>query len=230
MHQITLRQVTLAFSPSNKPTPPIWDQVWNSSIVLAHILDTLAPTLHPASILELGCGRAVAGLYAAHVFPDAHVVLSDTSWDCLAAAEESIAVNGCSGRVTAVHLNWYDTDNDAVLSNSPFPLIIASDVLYMQRAVKALVNMLGRYLADEGVALVVDPDRPYADEFAEALLEKGGFTVTREYLDRRGRRVNADLDVLDSESNEIPPGLLEAADANPSCKKFNVFHITKNHN
>ncbi|KAJ3235080.1 hypothetical protein HDU81_000827 [Chytriomyces hyalinus] len=211
-NQIALRQVTLTFSPSNKPTPPIWDQVWNSSIMLAHALDAIAAAStmhhhhhHPASILELGCGRAVAGLYAAHVFPDARVVLSDTSRECLAAAEESIAVNGCSDRVTTVHLNWYDTDDTAV------------------------VAMLGRYLADDGVAVVVDPDRPYADEFAEALLEKG-FAVTWEYLDRCGRQVNENLDVLDSDSGEIPPGLLEAADANPSCKKFNVFHITKNPN
>ncbi|KAI8612436.1 S-adenosyl-L-methionine-dependent methyltransferase, partial [Chytriomyces sp. MP71] len=110
----------------------------------------------PKRILELGCGRALSGLYAAKLFPEAQVALTDVSEECLESARANAVVNACDN-VEATFLNWHSLDPE--LPN--WDLVIAADVLYLERAVKVLPKALQATLAYDGLALIVDPDRCY---------------------------------------------------------------------
>ncbi|KAJ3070991.1 hypothetical protein HDU98_005953 [Podochytrium sp. JEL0797] len=191
----------------------LWEQLWNSGVVLVQQLEDLAKDAirestpsaprNPLRILELGCGRGLGGLAAAAMFPSASVVLTDASEESLRAAENAIAVNNLQNCSTKV-LNWYSAD----LPTGEFDLIIASDVLYLGRAVKPVATLIAKMLAPNGLALVVDPDRCFAEDFEDRLLETG-LTVERRILDRSS---------LDEKA-------LAASDANPLCPKFNFFKL-----
>ncbi|ORY40469.1 hypothetical protein BCR33DRAFT_740313 [Rhizoclosmatium globosum] len=202
----------------------IWDQLWNSGIVLSRELDRLltipSPTteaandtpkdfINPSSIqtiLELGTGRGLAGLTAATLLPNAKVVLTDASTESLQNASDAITLNNLQENCSTATLNWFSPSQTFI----PADLVIGADVLYLSRAVKAIASLLKTLMTPvTGKALIVDPDRCFAEEFENLCIENN-LAVRRVIVERE----------------EIGEGVLGESDANVQCKRFNVFYVS----
>jgi ETFB lysine methyltransferase len=145
---------------------PYWADVWPSSIVLGERL--LAESGDGRSLLELGCGVGVVALAAATAGFD--VTVSDYYDDALAFAQVNLARAG--HEVAARALDWR-----ALPADLPrFDVVVASDVLYERPYAQLVADVFARTVAPHGRALVADPGRLAAPEFALAA-HRAGFAV-----------------------------------------------------
>ena len=123
---------------------PYWAEMWASGRALAE--SVVARSLRGASVLELGCGLALPSFAAA--LAGGRVTASDWSSDALSAVSANAERNGLS--VATALLDWFDPEDVGY-----FDLVLAADVLYEDRNVAALLDLLpalGRevWLADPG--------------------------------------------------------------------------------
>jgi predicted nicotinamide N-methyase len=124
---------------------PYWAELWASGRALAE--NVVARALRGASVIELGCGLALPSFAAA--LAGGRVTASDWSSDALGAVAENAVRNSLA--VDTVLLDWFSPVEDV----GYFDLVLAADVLYEDRNVAALLDLLpslGRevWLADPG--------------------------------------------------------------------------------
>ena len=125
----------------------------------------------PYRVLDLCCGGGVLGLSMALSFPDAYVVLSDSSAEALALCGENITRHQLGGRTQLLEGNLWEpiplTRFDLIVANPPYVAaedeVSASvlqweprDALYSSDRgmahIKAILTSLGDYLARDGLA------------------------------------------------------------------------------
>ncbi len=153
--------------------PPYWAEVWESGVELAHAVSARAWT--GLAVLELGCGLGLPSLAAA--LGGAHVLATDRSADALAFAGANAAQNGVA--VETAVCAWAEAA--AVLARAPWGLVLAADVLYGQRNVDELTELLPGLVedgADGGEVWVADPGRPLAPAFLAAARERWAVVET----------------------------------------------------
>jgi predicted nicotinamide N-methyase len=131
---------------------PYWAELWPAGLALAHALPR---DLAGASVVELGCGLGVPSLVAAA--RGARVTATDWAEDAIELLRENADRNGL--RLEATCADWRGFTGS-------FDLALAADVLYEQRNVAPLADLLPR-LAPE--ALVALAGRPYEAEFLAAV-------------------------------------------------------------
>jgi predicted nicotinamide N-methyase len=127
---------------------PYWAELWPSGLALARALPERLDGVH---LLELGCGLGLPSLAAAS--RGARV----TALDWAAEAIELLAVNAERNGVAldAVHADWRTF-------RGRFDLVLAADLLYEERNVGSLLEVLPA-LAPE--VLIAEPGRPHAAAF-----------------------------------------------------------------
>jgi len=108
---------------------------WPCASVLATWLFSQRERLAGANVLELGCGTALPGLFAA--LQGARVWLSDENEAALRPAAEGLRLNGCAA--TLLPLKWGAAALGELPSLPPFDLVLGSDVLYDSAAFDALL-------------------------------------------------------------------------------------------
>jgi predicted nicotinamide N-methyase len=135
---------------------PYWAELWPSSLALARAIGGRA--LHGARTLELGCGLGLPSIAAA--LAGGRVLATDWS----AAAIDMTVVNAerNDAQLETLVCSW--TDPAPLLERAPFDLILAADVLYEQRNVDALLDLLPRLGSDVWLA---DPGRKPAERFLQ---------------------------------------------------------------
>ena len=126
---------------------PYWAELWASGRALAE--SVVARSLRGASVLELGCGLALPSFAAS--LAGGRVTASDWSDDARRAVSANAARNGLT--VATLGLDWFSPPADL----GYYDLVLAADVLYEDRNVAALLDLLpavGRevWLADPGRA------------------------------------------------------------------------------
>ncbi|GAA5194040.1 class I SAM-dependent methyltransferase [Ferrimonas gelatinilytica] len=85
-------------------------------LLLAHL-----PQLPQGRVLDFGCGDGIIGAFLARRNPKIDLTLVDVSALALKAAEESLRLNGCRGRVLASNgLAKVTGKFDLIVSNPPF--------------------------------------------------------------------------------------------------------------
>ncbi len=145
---------------------PYWGQLWPAAVMLAeHVLND-EPGRN-RSALEVGCGLGLVAL-AARV----------AGWDVLAtdydhAALEFTRANALANGLGGINVKYVDWRKPSALNR--YSRILASDVLYERRNLQPLADLFNALLADDGVALVSDPNREVAKGFSE-VLSKAGLT------------------------------------------------------
>lgn len=127
---------------------PYWAELWASGRALAETV--VVSSLRGASVLELGCGLALPSFAAA--LAGGRVVASDWSTDALRAVSSNAELNGVS--VQTMRIDWFSPPPDLPY----FDLVLAADLLYEERNVAALLDLLPRvgrsvWLADPGRAV-----------------------------------------------------------------------------
>lgn len=144
---------------------PYWAELWPSAIALARAV--ARRNLQGRRVLELGCGLGLPGLAAA--LGGARATLSDWAPEAVVAARDNAARNGVE--VEALVCDWRAAG--ALVARAPWDLVLLADVLYEERNVAPLLELLPR-LGPE--VLLADPARSTAVPFLQAAAE--GWKVT----------------------------------------------------
>ena len=145
---------------------PYWAELWPSGIALARRAEQIAgPGMR---VVELGCGLAVPSIAAA--LAGASVLATDWSTDGLSFARENARRN--SAALETALVDWRQPAD--LVARGAWDLILAADVLYENRNVPGLLDLLP--MIGERV-LLADPGRPAAAIF---LAEAAGSWVVRD--------------------------------------------------
>jgi predicted nicotinamide N-methyase len=113
---------------------PFWARIWPSSILLSYYLQRMDPA-QGATMLEIGAGIGVCGLFAArHGF---RVTISDINKDALLFARINVIKNCLQDRVQVRRVDF----TQAALPRK-YHYIIGSEVLYIEDTYRPLVKFL----------------------------------------------------------------------------------------
>lgn len=170
------------FDDDEQAFPPYWAELWPSGVELALAVARAAP--FGRAVLEIGCGLGLPSVAAA--LAGARVLATDRSPDAVAFAAHNARLSGAEVETAAV--SW--TPGDVLVERGPWDLVLAADVLYSDRNVGELIDLLPRLLAGGGEIWIADPGRPQAAGFATAARRDGyavdagptgtaGVTITR---------------------------------------------------
>jgi predicted nicotinamide N-methyase len=136
---------------------PYWAELWPSGIALARVVEQrVEPDMR---VVELGCGLAVPSIAAA--LAGARALATDWSSDGLAFAAANAARNGA--RIETAQVDWFRPHE--LVARGPWDLILAADVLYENRNVAPLLDLLPSLAGSRGRVLLADPGRPAARLF-----------------------------------------------------------------
>ena len=139
---------------------PYWAELWPSGVALARRVAVRA--LRGSRVLELGCGLGLPSLAAA--LAGGRVLATDWSPQAIALLERNAERNDVA--LAAATYRW---DAPPEPLGAPWPLVLASDVLYEARNVPQLLALLPRLAAAGGEVWLADPGRAPAERFlAEA--------------------------------------------------------------
>jgi predicted nicotinamide N-methyase len=136
---------------------PYWAELWASGVALAAVV--AARDVAGLQVLELGCGLGLPSIAAA--LGGADVLATDWAPEALDVTRSNAARNGA--RVGTLLADW--SKPAALLERVPFDLVLCADVLYEQRNVDALLDLLPQ-LTDE--VLLGEPGRATAARFFES--------------------------------------------------------------
>jgi predicted nicotinamide N-methyase len=157
---------------------PYWAELWPSSLALARAIAGRA--LRGARTLELGCGLGLPSIAAAHA--GGRVLATDWSEEAVAMTAANAERN--DAQVETLVCSW--TEPEPLVARAPWDLVLASDVLYEQRMVDALLALLPRLVDARGEVWLADPGRVPAERFLQAAAATWSIRSTR---DAAGPRV-----------------------------------------
>jgi predicted nicotinamide N-methyase len=136
---------------------PYWAELWSSSLALARIL-AVRP-LTGVRTLELGCGLGLAAIAAAR--SGARVTATDWSVPAIELTARNAEANGVE--LEARRCSWQSPE--PLVARAPWPLVLASDVLYDRGNIDLLLALLPRLTDAGSEVLITDPGRPPAEAF-----------------------------------------------------------------
>jgi predicted nicotinamide N-methyase len=141
---------------------PYWAELWPSALALARAV--ARRPLTGRRTIELGCGLGLPAIAAARA--GARVLATDWSQDAVAMTARNAERNGVA--LATALFRW---DDDPGRLGPPWPLVLASDVLYERRNVAPLLELLPRLCAAAGEVWLADPGRAPAAGFLEGAAE-----------------------------------------------------------
>jgi predicted nicotinamide N-methyase len=142
---------------------PYWSDLWPAARMLAKAIlreDWGTGT----ETLELGCGLGLPGVVA--LAKGLRVTFSDYDATALHFAARNARHNKLDG-FELLELDWRHPPD------RQFPLILAADLLYEERNVLPIVELLLKLLPPDGVCLLTDQDRKPAPLLRRTLEERG---------------------------------------------------------
>jgi predicted nicotinamide N-methyase len=140
---------------------PYWAELWPSALALARAVSRRPLT--GRRTIELGCGLGLPAIAAA--LAGGRVLATDWSPDAIAMTARNAERNGA-----ALDVELFRWDADPARLGPPWPLVLASDVLYEARNVAPLLELLPRLC--EGEVWLADPGRAPAAGFLERAAER----------------------------------------------------------
>ena len=146
---------------------PYGFELWPAALMLAEYLYRSEPGQERLAI-ELGCGVGLVSIAAART--GWRVVATDGDPVPLQFAEFNAAAN-------AVEMESYQLlDWHMPPSESGFSRVFAADVLYQRCDHAPILKCIDQLLEHDGIAVIADPNRGVADDFASQA-EANGFCV-----------------------------------------------------
>ena len=138
---------------------PYWAELWPSAVALARVI--ARRPLTGRRTIELGCGLGLPAIAAA--LAGGRVLATDWSAESVAITARNAERNGAA---LATRVFRWDAAPEAL--GPPWPLVLASDVLYEARNVAPLLALLPRLAAATGEVWLADPGRAPAAGFLAA--------------------------------------------------------------
>src|ERR687894_2484455 len=143
---------------------PYWAELWPSALALARVL--ARRPLTGRRVLELGCGLGLPAIAAA--LAGGRVLATDWAPDAVAMTARNAERNGAEVETAVVA--WGAPE--PLLERAPWRWVLASDVLYEQRNVDLLLELLPRLVDRSCEVLIADPRRSPAERFLERAQER----------------------------------------------------------
>jgi predicted nicotinamide N-methyase len=160
---------------------PYWAEVWPSGVALADVALERREDLAGRPVLELGSGLGVTA--AAALAAGARLLAVDYSPDALVLCRYN-ALRNAGREPRTLELNWR-APSAALFALAAeargFPVILAADVLYEERDVAPLLDLVGKLLAPGGAVWLAEPRRESARRFLAAADAAGWRRATEEY-------------------------------------------------
>ena len=158
--------------------------VWASGIFLAQYLADEVASLRGKRAIELGCGSApLASLVLGEL--GCHTICTDGMDDVLALAKVNIDSNwqgqhhpAHASRPKCTLLRWgNEAEIDHVLEEGVFDIVVAADVIYMEKAHTALLGTLSKVTDENSVIYIAFQIRLHAFEvnFFTETIHRFGF-------------------------------------------------------
>ena len=135
---------------------PYWAELWPSALALARVI--ARRPLTGRRVIELGCGLGLPSIVAA--LAGGRVLATDWSPASVAMTERNAERN--AARLEARVFRW---DAPPEPLGPPWPLVLASDVLYESRNAEQLLALLPRLTAAGGEVWLADPGRMTTSDF-----------------------------------------------------------------
>jgi predicted nicotinamide N-methyase len=149
LEQVAQLDVLTRTSMAEK-TDPYWAYLWPSARALAKVVADL-PDLEGRRVLDLGCGLGALGLTAAAKGAD--VLLVDIRPEALELVHRNAARNRLE--VKTQQVDFFAPPEDL----GTFDTILAADVLYEDGMLRAVIRVIKKHLASDGIAMISDPMR-----------------------------------------------------------------------
>ena len=137
---------------------PYWAELWPSAVALARVIGRRPLT--GRRVIELGCGLGLPAIAAA--VAGGRVLATDWAPASVAMAARNAERNHVA--IETAHFRW---DAAPEPLGPPWPLVLASDVLYESRNIPLLLELLPRLTAGSGEVWLADPGRAVAEQFLE---------------------------------------------------------------
>jgi predicted nicotinamide N-methyase len=165
---------------------PYWADLWPAARMLAKAI-LREPWTPGQEALEIGCGLGLPGIAALSV--GLRVTFSDYDATALRFAADNARLNGFED-FQLLQLDWRTPPTD-----SRFPVVLGSDLIYELRNVAPLVSLIKQMVHAQGVCLLTDQDRVPSYLLRETLTREG-LTFTTQIMragEPGGRRLKGTL-------------------------------------
>ena len=150
---------------------PYWATTWPSGIALADVVLAERGRLDEQRVLELGGGLGITATAA--LTAGARLIVTDYAPEALLLCRLNTLQN-TGHEPDTLQLNWRQPPAALFeLARTPFPLVLAADVLYESRDVEPLLALVERLVAPEGMLWLAEPGRLTARRFVEAVVARG---------------------------------------------------------
>lgn len=150
---------------------PYWAEIWPSGIALAGALLREPELLAGQPVLELGSGVGITAAVALHL--GARLVATDYAPESIVLTRLTCRIH--TGREPETRqINWRSPDANLLQANSSrWPVILAADVLYEERDIDPVLDVLERVLAPDGLVWLAEPGRRPSRLALERAAERG---------------------------------------------------------
>ncbi len=150
---------------------PYWAELWPSGIALAARILQEPEQFRGKRVLELGCGLGVTAIAALKAGAD--VLATDYSPEALALCRMNTRSH-IGAEPATLQMNWRKPSAAFVDAVGPgFPVVLAADVVYEERDIEPLLELIERVLMPNGVLWLTEPGRRPAARFVATLRERG---------------------------------------------------------
>ena len=151
---------------------PYWSEIWPSGVALADAIYLESEFLDGQRVLELGSGLGITAIAALEA--GAELVAADYSHDSLLLCRYN-ALRNAGQEPEILQVNWrkpaqvlFDRTSDG------FPIVLAADVLYEERDIEPLLELLTKLVSPTGMLWLAETGRRVAQIFLE-LAEVAGW-------------------------------------------------------
>lgn len=158
---------------------PYWAEIWPSGIALGAYIFQHPESVRGIRAVELGCGLGVTAIAAMR--RGAMLTVTDYATEALALCAANCVANHVA-IPTQLQMNWRNPGDDFLaLIEAGVHLLLAADVLYEERDVMPLVELVEASLPTDGELWLAEPGRRPAASFMKEITARGWHSIDTSY-------------------------------------------------